>query len=240
LFSTVYSAEVEQMSRKERLKQFDKPPSGAFAFISFYPDLIQSAIDLLHLSLLDRQKHAKIPMTHASAHGAGAIELAVTAFDVWMSETLATIAFLPYDGTREQLDKSIAEKYKFLYKHFRLGSVGADPPHLDDLQIVINVRNEIVHHFIRPNPELMPDWLPILRKRGLLIEGTAPEVDFSLSVKLGSYALAYWVFEVIESCVKVFEPRTSKNHVQNFSRYRAICPPSKLASFDEQFNEVKA
>lgn len=217
--------------RRDRLKQFDMPPGGNFAFISFYPDLVSSAWTLLHRALLDRHQFAKNSQTHGSAHGPGAIVLQVTGFDVWMGELLATM-FLSYDEARRQLDRPIIEKFRFLYEKNHPGE--QLPPESQDLQIAVQVRDEIVHHFIRPNPKLVPDWLVPLQERGLLITSTHADVDFSFSAKLGSYALAYWVFEVIEACVRTINVPATDHVLKSFGQYRGLCAPSDLHLFDAQ------
>src|SRR5262249_38700812 len=160
-------------------------------------------------ALHDRVKFSRNPHTHASANGPGAIILIVTAFDVWMSEIILGM-LLPQEDARAHLDDQILSKYRFLYTHFRR----TDAPS-SDLSTVILPRYELVHHLQRPDPTLIPSWFPQLQQQGLLItHPSAPEgVDYSFTEKLGSYGLAYWVFEVIEAQVhSIFDqsnnPRT--------------------------------
>jgi hypothetical protein len=225
------------MSKKrERLNQFAYPPGGNFGYASFYTELFQSAVVLLERALRDRLTFAKNSHTHASEHGAGAIVLVVTSFDVWMSEMILGLCLLQ-DQARERLDDYILAKYRFLYGQFQ---GGGKTPKTSDLDTVVRVRDEIVHHFQRPDAQFVPDWFPALQQRGLLVtHPSAPQIDFSFTQKLGSYGLTYWAFDVIEASARTLlegstNPRAQIHTVamHNFSLYRRICAPENMHQFD--------
>lgn len=71
-----------------------------------------------------------------------------------------------------------------------------------DLQIIVEVRNEIAHHFPRPGRASfnLPTWFQDLQRRGLFITAAGP-FDFDLGQKLGSYKLAYWTARTILEAV---------------------------------------
>jgi hypothetical protein len=96
------------------------------------------------------------------------------------------------------LDDTLTHKYARVYAvaHHRPPSDGSD------LEIAVDVRHEIVHHFPRPTRTLqhLPKWLPEFEHQGIIFvaeHAARTEVDFDPTQKLGSYALAYWVFRVI-------------------------------------------
>jgi hypothetical protein len=226
---------VSVPKKRERLSEFAYPPGGSYAFSSLSPDLLWSAGSLLERALWDRQKFARNAQTHASQHGGGAIVLAVTAFDVWLGELIVGL-MLSEDETRAQLDVPTVAKYRFVGDRY-----GVVPPlETADLETIVAVRHEVVHHFIRPDVAKLPSWFSGLQAKGLLVtHPSAPEGDFSLTQKLGSYALAYWGFEVLESAAKSLIEKATNVRAQihsgdlyNFGLYRRFCAPKHLAIYD--------
>jgi hypothetical protein len=229
---------MAKAKRKDRLKQLAYPASGGFSYSSFSPDLLQSANLLLERALFDRYRgFAQNDMTHATAFGAGAVVLAVTAFDVWLSELIVGL-ILPGPELPKRIDRDVVTKYSFLYGRFH----GANPQSLSGLETVTGVRDEIVHHFPRLDLSLTPDWLPVLQRQDLLVtHELAPHTDYTLTQKLGSYGLAYWVFREIEARARALIEGASDSRAQfhlrsldNFGLYRSICPPENVTAFDAQ------
>jgi hypothetical protein len=204
------------MTRKERISQFVHPPSGSFIHGVLSPEIYHSALILLSAA-------------RTADYGCGTIILAVTAFDVWLNELLLDPSLTP-EQTRKQLDESTVSRYRFLHQHYQC----SPPADTSDLEVVASVRNEIVHHFVRPDVTIFPDWYDALQTRGLLItHPKAPAVDYSVTQKLSSYPLAYWVFEVLEAAARRLIESAAKPQAQLhllsfglFAQYRQIRPSS--------------
>lgn len=218
---------------RKRLEQFAYLPN--FVYGSFYQNLLASATALLELAPWDRLRCAKNEQTHASSHAPGAIILSVTAFDIWLNEIITGLPLMSEEEARNRLDCKITAKFKFVHERLH-GPLASDQP---DLRTVVEIRHEIVHHFPRPDQRLIPDWFPELQGRGLLVTHPSGKTDYSLTQKLGSYALAYWVFQVLDvnasslvegSTVPHAQMRESNLH--NFRLYRRVCHPTQLPSFD--------
>ncbi|HEY1760702.1 MAG TPA: hypothetical protein VGG72_35330 [Bryobacteraceae bacterium] len=217
------------------MKEFAYPPGGNFAYGPLSPDLLASAVVLLECALWDRRKFARNENTHATSHASSAIVLVVTAFDIWLGELLVGL-MMDEDKTRTHLDRPTLAKYRALYERYH----GKQAPVASDLETVVSVRHEVVHHFTRPEASITPSWLPALQERRLLVTHPgAPEVDYSVTQKLGSYALAYWVFDALERTAKgliegaanpLAQLRSTDLH--NFALYRQICSPKDLPRFD--------
>lgn len=224
------------VKRKDRIAQFEYHGGFGAGSVSFFANLMRSAVTLLEKALLDRREHSRNEFNHASRHGPGAIILAVTAFDLWLTEGI-TLLMLPSNEVRKKIDEDTLKKFRFLYQYFR----EQEPTRSEEkeLDIVVLVRHEIVHHFWRPDHTLVPGWVEELQKRNLLMTSARKDADYWFTQKLGSYALAYWIFEVIEASAgatignskkAAAEPRRGDLH--HFQRYRTVCPPKQLAQFD--------
>ncbi|MGA2325433.1 MAG: hypothetical protein ABSH05_04030 [Bryobacteraceae bacterium] len=224
--------------RKDRLNQF--AVTGNYSYCSLYPHVLCSGVALLQLALQDRKRSVLNGRNHLSIHAPGAIVLGVTALDLWLSEAIVSLA-LPDEQTRELLDGTLTGKYAQVYA----AAHNRPPRNGSDLEILVDVRHEIVHHFPRPTrtPQHVPKWLPEFERQGIVLvaeHAARTKVDFDPTQKLGSYGLAYWVFRVIErSVVDVIqdasEPRIQMQDcdVQNFALYRSVCPPEELGTFDK-------
>ncbi len=159
--------------------------------------------------------------------------LAVTAFDVWLSD-VAFAAMRDSEDMKELLKiVGVPPKYQALYDRIHFG----EKVNLTELEIVASVRNEIVHHFRRPSQKSLPDWVPILEKSKVLPVSVRP--DWNLTQKLSSYALAYWAFQVLEKfAVKLLDSVTGsvqmqRHAISQFGQYRRICSPARLPDLDK-------
>jgi hypothetical protein len=141
------------------------------------------------------------------------------------------------DEARRLFDLSVSVKYADVFGHLRPKKV----PDLSDLRVAVEVRNEITHHFPRPGrgPKDVPSWYELLEGRGLFIRYQSPpraDVDFNFTQKLSSYALAYWVFEVLDKCATELVSDTARagpETARNFRLYRQFCPPAGLEEWDK-------
>ena len=134
----------------------------------------------------------------------------VTGFELW----LANVALALMKDTKDMqslLDKNILNRYRELYARAH----ARKSPDTADLEIAIEVRHEIAHHFQRPSPRHLPEWLPTLEKRKLVpVSEHVPAVDWFLTDKLSSYTLAYWVFGVAERMVISLLRNGKRGHLQ--------------------------
>ena len=104
-------------------------------------------------------------------------------------------------------------------------------------EIVVEVRNEIVHPMPFPTGTQwnVPNNLFPLHEMGLLISTGKPDSDYTFSDKVRSYALGYWCWEVVETCVTLLVEHLKPDQqvswtAQNFSAYKNICHPNDLPS----------
>jgi hypothetical protein len=157
--------------------------------------------DMIHAARLLLQSAA---VESANCEGAsrfvpGAVLLAVTAFELYLNYLIVSIT-LPDSDIQNALDRPNAvSKIDFLTNTFETRC-----PKRKELEMVIEVRNEIAHHFPRPGwaPENIPWWYEEIQKRGLLITSSRNDgSDFDLGQKLGSFNLAYWANRVIIDAV---------------------------------------
>lgn len=223
---------------RERKQQFREPRDGAH--VSFSPSLVTSANTLLWAALQERgQEVYRTSQDHSARNAVGAIALVVTAFDVWMSECFGSLSMSFGAETRERAFQSIVKKHGSLAE---LTGATVQPNLQADLELLIGVRDEIIHHLSRPLADEgnVPSWLVELHRRDLFLS-TGQRTDFFLGQKLGSYRLAYWAFQTAEAAAKSIadtggmEPATkllSFSTAANFSRYAQLCPPERLHEFD--------
>ncbi len=129
----------------------------------------------------------------------GAIVLAVTALEVHLNYLIVGDQTKNDKQIRELLNEPNAGR-----KVDRLQEIfGTQCTRRADLDIVIEIRNEIAHHFPRPgnHPENLPKWFSEVQARGLLIS-TGKTADYNLGQKLGSFKLAVWVCDVVVAVVR--------------------------------------
>jgi hypothetical protein len=222
------------MSRRaERKEQFKKSPGGD----SFSPDIIVSAHTLLELALAERKRGVwRDVHNHYTAHATSVIVLAVTALDAWLMEYILAAAF------RDPPVKDIA--HLSLFDRVRTFLTKADrvSPVLDELRLLIDVRDEIVHVLPRQlGPTYpLPSWLQSLDERGFMIKTT--KGDFRMHQKFASYALAYWATTTAHACTQELMavapdsmPSSPEWLARNFARYRHISSPEQLPQFDARY-----
>jgi hypothetical protein len=151
------------MTRKnERIGQFAY--AGNFGYESFHQDLLNSATVLLDRALRDRVRCFRNEKTHSSVHAPGAIVLAVTGFEIWLNEII-TCSLLPKAETQKWLGLSIQSRYERLRNTDNHGT-SDDTLSDSDLDTVVEVRNEVIHHFPRPDRSRVPKWLSKLQLQG--------------------------------------------------------------------------
>ena len=107
-----------------------------------------------------------------------------------------------------------------------------------NMDLVVEVRNEIVHAVPVPmgTPWNVPARLLPLHEIGVLMTTGRAEADYTLHGKFRSYALAYWCWEQIDIAAGLLVKHVEPDQVlawtaQNFSVYKAVCPPKELVNF---------
>lgn len=101
-------------------------------------------------------------------------------------------------------------------------------PHKLDLELLVEVRNEMVHPAHRPGPERnnTPEYLSPLLKEKRLLESTGMDCDYLWINQLQSHRLFKWAFEIMEATVEIilgvheFDADTSEGLRNSYSRYR--------------------
>ena len=185
------------MPTKKRIEQFVIYPPGFVLGRPLFPKILNSARHLLKLAAVEDQGNVDPRIHDFTTHGPAAITLVVTALDLWLSN----VALALMKDTKDMqwlLAKNLPGRYRELYARAQTGKA----PDIADLEIVVEVRHEITHHFQRPSSRHLPEWMPTLETRKLVpVSEHVPEVDWFLTDKLSSYALAYWVFGITERMV---------------------------------------
>jgi hypothetical protein len=218
---------TSKLARKT--EEFVNKPLGGTSSMSYA--LAISARSMLELALDDRRPRVyRLAATHFTASAIGAITLVVAAFDAFLNEACdmssATVAGI----------RSIAARSPTVDKYLSLLRAASPDVVFDtgDLEMLVDVRNEIVHYLPRPTPTLIER----LEARGLLMS-TPRAPGWDMGQKLPSYALAYWAFETVEAAVAKLVEVTPEDRsfalslAPNFSLYRqSTCPPQQLAAFD--------
>ncbi|MGV8175292.1 MAG: hypothetical protein ACP5OU_06270 [Methanothrix sp.] len=238
------------VSRKAKMDEFKE--GGLGPHMSFFQNLTSCAYSELYLSLEDRRRGVvRLKDNHYSTHAVGSIVLLVTGFDSFLNEGLSSIGI----GTRlrqilELGDKSTTEKY-----YGTIEELGGMIPRNNDLNVIIKLRDEIVHYFPRNVSErgprrYLPQALNVLDKRGLLFR--FPDSKDFYEVPFGelvsSYRLAYWVWQNIDIAVNELITAFSSTRLShfdhfysslhsNFQSYQMITSPDNLVSYDS-INEI--
>ena len=237
------------MGKRERESRLVNPKSGSWG--SFSTDLLLTAKLMLEASIEDRKGNSNPPpKNHMSKHVVGSTVLLFAGLESWLHETIAQLSM--HDPALLQLVKasSLIKKYESLcawngVSPTPLTDIGilAQEQGLDfkkatdNLRLAIEVRNEIVHPVPLPpgtQNNVPTDLLP-LHEMGLLMSTEAPNHDFTFGDKLRSYALGYWCWEVVDTCVHLLVEHLKPDQqvdwtAQNFSSYKDLCAPKDLSS----------
>lgn len=224
---------------KQRKKQFFE--EGAGQLDDVYPlkgiawQLSQCSYYELSKALEDREKNnARSKDNHYSIHSLGSIILVVCAFDAWMNENLTPFRhFLAMSDEyiEEMLNSHTDKKYQLMAKYVR-----EDFEIPSNLKVIVDLRDELIHFVPRViiDKENLPSWLKKLSKLSLLIK-TDSGKDYMLTDKLGSYKLAYWVWEELykyaEELASMYQKygRGAYDRAQDFKAYINLTPPNKLS-----------
>jgi hypothetical protein len=232
-----------------KARKFDQFKAGTVAVhISFYPNLVVCAFSELCLSLEERRDNVRLKNNHYSRHAIGSIVLLVTGFDSYLNEELMGLGF--FDAEIRELAKlPTLDKY---YKIIKLLGGTIEPN--NELNIIIKLRDEIVHYLPRNISEIafdprryLPEVFYVLDKKGLFYNpfdgGSAP-----FGQMVCSYRLAYWVWKNIDIAVKnfvdAFSTTKCPDHINHPSQYRIfdmyerITSPDNLATYDRS-NELE-
>lgn len=183
------------------------------------------------LAFADRSKSKDHSTTHYTMHAPACIVLLTTSLDAWINETLSRMRFGGEDPApiaREPTPK----KCRSFLDHFG----AAHPPSLVDLDLAFEVRDEIVHYLPRglPATRNLPPWLAALEQRNLLLSTRIEQIEYGLSDRLCSYALAYWVWVVVADAAVVLEsaiPETRRFLARPSSNFRfppGVLPPRQF------------
>lgn len=181
--------------RSKRLTSFLQP-SGAEVVIPFAESLVKCAFAQLEMAFKNRLSETAFtaPDNHASPHVLGSLVLLVSALEAWLNECIL-IMHVEDKSKRKVVECTIPKKFEALSRE----AAGATMQVHSDLQLVLDVRNEIVHSL----PGLaIPTWLEPLDSRALMIKAqNLVGVDFTLHQKLSSYRLAVWSWHVVSEHV---------------------------------------
>ena len=236
--------------KEERIARLSNPnpgPSGTFS-----SDLLLTAHLMLQASLEDRKGNANPPLNnHMSKHVVGSIVLLISGFESWLNEALAHLAN-NYDSLLRLRGKdALLKKYQGLCGwdgtgHFPLANIETVAQMrsisfeqiIKDLALVIEVRHEIVHPMplSTGTPWNIPENFLPLHRAGILISKGHPDDDYLFIDKLRSYALAYWCWEVVQSCVSLLVEHLKPDQyvawtAPNFFAHKALCAPKDLSTY---------
>ena len=243
--------------KEERIARLSNPnpgPSGSFS-----SDLLLTANLMLRASLEDRKGNANPPLNnHMSKHVVGSIVLLISGFESWLNEALAHLA--NYDSSlRQRGGDALLKKYANLCRWDGAGSLSlanietiaqmqsiSFEQIIKDLALVIEVRHEIVHPMplSTGTPWNIPENFLPLHRAGILISKGHPNDDYLFTDKLRSYALAYWCWEVVQSCVSLLVEHLKPDQcvawtASSFSAHNALCAPKDLSTYEAHSFEVK-
>lgn len=171
---------------------------GGTAFGSFFVHGIVDSARLLLLKALS-ERRSRDGENFLTLYGPSAIVVAVTAFEVFINETLylcllsTTVNEADFQDLAQR--DALADKFRDI-PHLVTGG-----PELVNPEVVLmqHVRNEIVHYYPRPvGATNVPEWLQPLADRGLLYE------DICWQQKLQSFQLARWCGQVASIAAQQF------------------------------------
>jgi len=222
--------------RKEEFLGSEAMPS------SFSVQLILSANALLAIALHERRQGVvKTATNHFTHHAAGALALILTAFDAWVTQTLALSTWHGGEDLKEGLaDLPLCARYQRLAE---VSGVTVPEEVRGDLALLVEVRHEIIHHLPRPvsSEGNVPACLVELHRRELFI-ATGRSYDYPFPDKLGSYKLAYWAFRTVAAAASTWTDGARREWewqfgmARNFLLYvQESCPPEVLPTFDTRY-----
>lgn len=149
-------------------------------------------------------------------------------------------AIYTFGGTNQDFMRLAFEPVSKKYYEIPQRVAKAEIPPRTELDLVIQLRHEIVHYLPRVVKEegSVPNWFLELHKRRLFITSSSSDGDFVLAHKLGSYRLAYWAFESVAGAVADLldalgaKADSIRLTASNFGHYRSAPSPTELAAFD--------
>jgi hypothetical protein len=113
-----------------------------------------------------------------------------------------------------------------------------------DFKLLVDLRHEIIHplpYIQSLSTRTVPPWLSELAGKNLFIS-TEGASDFHFSLKLGSYALAYWACETVYMTAKAVASALKQDilwgssvaTVESFGFYQQVTSPADLPAFDRE------
>lgn len=221
--------------RRQRFDAFSSREHQGLAGLS--ADHIASAVTLFQAALDDRTKgNWRQRDNHYTPHSLGCVVMITTTFETWLNELIAW-ENLRDDQHAPLAQRSTVEKYEGLCS---LDGGSADPVRAE-LALLVEVRNECVHHlpatFQRGE---LPLWLAALKDRNLLV-ATGRDTEFEFSQRFSSFKLALWAMRTTEACVTHLIDQVSPNRAarfellaRNFSLYRQVYEDGLLEQMDRE------
>jgi hypothetical protein len=131
------------------------------------------------------------------------------------------------DEVRESILEELASTSNDIHVMVRLYPIPGELRR--NLEILVQLRHEIVHPAHRPGPEPnnTPEYMSSLREAGLL-QSTGKETDYTWISQLQSHRLFRWAFEVIRDTVVVLMQAHDVNDwiaswfVSTYSKYLTV------------------
>lgn len=138
-------------------------------------------------------------------HGPSAILVASTAFELLLNAALNDCLIMLQDPDRKYAGlatrDSLTEKFRMIPALVTGGPELANA----DIELVHEVRNEIVHYYPRPVGKTnVPEWLAPLVTKNLLYSIDDPQHEIAWHQKLESYQLARWCAATIARAADQF------------------------------------
>lgn len=222
--------------RKQRFEAFRSRDRRGLVGLS--SDHIRCALTLFEAALNDRKGESwREKDNHYTPHALGCVTMISSAFEAWLNEILAW-ENVAQTGHADLAERPIVEKYRRLCE---LDGGSADAV-LSDLDLLIEVRNESVHHLPTTFAEGdVPPWLADLILRDLLVK-SGGEPEFQFVQRFPSFKLALWAVGVTEACVQHLLTQTKAERAVwagltagNFSLYRSVFQEGTLEQIDKAF-----
>jgi len=238
-----FAAKKKRHRRRRRHEQFLGAQGGTQIPISH--NLVQAAHLLLVKALEERKSGVwRTKENHATWYAPGVILTVTTALDAWLNEVIGSVRMtgsIPDEQIAVLIDRPLYEKYREAAR-----TVTGRRVVPKDLKLLETLRHEIVHFlpYVQDiaSGKTVPDWLDELSAKMLLISTGDPKVEFHLSQKLCSYALAYWACEIAHVAAEDFKALYDKHQLigpilaaDNFAFFQQLAAPKDLGQFDKQY-----